>query len=274
MIDREKASHALLSIARGASDIILRIYSSSDFAVEFKGPNDPVTKADKAANDFILGELAREFPNVPIVAEESDAAQFSGFEKEPAAFFVDPIDGTKEFIARTGDFCIMLGLAEKGRASLGVIFQPTTGIGYVGGEGIQAHKVEGTRTTPLHVTGIDELAKARVIISKSHRNARADAILAKLGAETYTPWGSAGMKSMRIARAEGDLYAHVGNYGKRWDSCAPEAIVRAAGGEMTNADGAPFDYADPDITNHRGVVCGNPMLHIEAVRILQAEARG
>ncbi len=274
MIDREKASSVLVRVAEGASRVIMNVYSTSDFAVEFKGPNDPVTRADKAANDYILGELAREFPHVPIVAEESDAALFQGFEKERAAFFVDPIDGTKEFIAKTGDFCVMLGLAEEGRATLGVIFQPTTGIAFVGGEGVAAAMTVGGVRTPLHVTSCATLRDARMIISKSHRNSRTDEILGRLGTKERAPWGSAGMKSMRIARGEWDLYAHVGSYGKRWDSCAPEAIVRAAGGVMTNADGTPFDYLDADITNHRGIVCGNATLHAEAVRIIGPEARG
>ena len=274
MIDRAKASETLIQIARGAGEVIMSVYSTSDFAVEFKGPNDPVTRADKAANDYILAELARAFPHVPVVAEESDVALFQGFEKEHAAFFVDPIDGTKEFIAKTGDFCVMLGLAEEGRATLGVIFQPTTGTAYVGGEGVVAKKIVNGEETPLRVTSCASLGDARMIISKSHRTSRTDDILAKLGTKDRAPWGSAGMKSMRIARGEGDLYAHVGNYGKRWDSCAPEAIVHAAGGRMTNADGSPFDYLDPDITNHRGVLCGNPALHEQAVRIIGSEARG
>lgn len=270
-VDRSAALDRVLAIAREAGEGIARVYAGA-FDVEYKGErakNDPVTRADKEANALICAELARSYPGVPIVAEESDPATYAGFSRAPAAWFVDPLDGTREFVARNGEFAVMIGLAENGRAVLGVLVLPAIGRSFVGAEGIGAFEVGASgERTPIHVSGRTELRGARVVVSRSHRAAEAEERIAALGL-VLEPCGSAGVKAARVACAEADLYVQPGNAGKLWDSCAPEAIVRAAGGEWRNASGDPCDYAREDLTNRQGVVTGNAPLVMALVGALK-----
>ena len=268
MVDRNAALERVLAIAREAGEGIARIYAG-EFDVEYKGKNDPVTRADREANTLICAELARSYPGVPIVAEESESATYAGFSRAPAAWFVDPLDGTREFVARNGEFAVMIGLAEAGRAVLGVLFLPAIGRSFVGAEGIGAFEVaaSGARTK-IQVSDRTELAGARVVVSRSHRAATTEARLGGLGL-VVEPCGSAGVKAARVACAEADLYVQPGNAGKLWDSCAPEAIVCAAGGDWRTAFGEPYDYAREDIANARGVVTGNTALVSKLVASLE-----
>ncbi len=270
-VDREAALARVLAVAREAGEGIARIYAGA-FDVEYKGKNDPVTRADREANALICAELARSYPGVPIVAEESDAATYAGFSRAPAAWFVDPLDGTREFVARNGEFAVMIGLAEAGRAVLGVLVLPAIGRSFVGAEGIGAFEVvaSGARTA-IHVWVLARsLRGARVVVSRSHRAKEAEARIAEHGL-ILEPCGSAGVKAARVACGEADLYVQPGNAGKRWDACAPEAVVRAAGGVWRTGFGEAYDYAREEITNTRGIVTGNESLVTAACSWLRSK---
>jgi 3'(2'), 5'-bisphosphate nucleotidase len=254
-------------IAEEASAIVLGVYAEA-FDVEYKGKDDPVTRADKLANAHIADALAASFPGIPIVAEESDPAAFAGFEAEKSAFFVDPVDGTREFVARNGQFAVMLGLAEEGRATLGVIVWPTPHRTFAAADGRAFEIVGGVRKT-LHVSPVTALADARVVVSRSKRAAGTDEMLARFAARQVDKVGSAGVKGTLIGCGEADVYVHLGMAGKRWDSCAPEAIIHAAGGKVTDATGAPFDYRSAHITNDRGILATNGLLHPLALAQMQ-----
>ena len=250
-----------LAIAAEASVIVMDVYTGGGaFDVEYKGKNDPVTRADKLANLHITRALAAAFPGVPIVAEESDPAAYAGFEAAPSAFFVDPLDGTREFVAKNGQFAVMIGLAEEGRATLGVVAWPALGRTFAG-EGGRAFEVTAGVTRDVRVSATAALAQARVVVSRSHRAERTGELLAQLGAAKVDHVGSAGVKGTLVACGEADVYVHPGVAGKRWDSCAPEAIVRAAGGEVTDALGIPFDYRTTSLVNADGMLATNGLLH-------------
>ena len=262
-IDREKTLEHVLGIAREAGRGIARIYAGN-FEVESKGANDPVTLADREANDFICAELARAYPGMPIVAEESDPASYAGFGKSSHAWFVDPLDGTREFVARNGEFAVMIGLAENGRAVLGVLVCPALQRSFVGAEGVGAFEVsESGGRKAIHVSAQTDIVGARVLVSRSHLPEEARARMVALGL-VAVPCGSAGVKSAKIACGEADLYAQPGRAGKLWDACAPEAVVRAAGGVWRTTTGDGYDYQSESLENGRGVVAGNPPL-VEAV---------
>lgn len=255
-----------LAIARLAAKVVMRVYDAREYVVEFKAKNDPVTVADREANALIVAELEAAFPGIPIVAEESDPSSFAGHETAAATWFVDPLDGTREFIARNGEFAVMIGLAERGRATLGAVVCPALRRAFIGALGVGAFEVrEDDARVPIRVSSVSKLGDASALVSRSHRNKEIDLVLAKLGCKSLTPYGSAGVKAARVACGEFDLYAQPGPTGMRWDSCGPEAIVRAAGGVMTNADGTPFDYSTRDLSNRRGVIAANPTLHAAAV---------
>ena len=263
--ERGDALGTALRVAKDAADIVRRVYEE-EFAVEYKGVNDPVTRADREANGFIAREVARAYPRIPIVAEESDPASFFGFERSRAAWFVDPLDGTREFVARNGEFAVMIGLAEDGRATLGVLVLPLLNRVLIGAEGIGAFEIDpdGTRRA-IRVSSTKRLAEARVVVSRSHRSPEAIAVIARLGARAVVGVGSAGVKGAQVASAEADLYAHPGMAGKLWDACAPDAIVRAAGGVASDARGDRIAYGSAELGNAHGFVVSNGFLHDAAL---------
>ena len=277
-IDRQDALTKLLTMARGASEIVMGIYAGDDLGAELKGPNDPVTRADKEANAFILAEIAKHLPGLPVVAEESDPSLFHGFESSSVALFVDPVDGTRDFIAKSGEFCVMIGLAEEGRATVGVVLCPTFRGQrriYGGAEGIGAFLFddEGGRT-PIHVSEETDLAKVRCAVSRFQRSKSVDAKLGTLGLLELVPIGSSGVKGVEVANGSVALYAHPSRGKvKLWDACAPDAIVRAAGGLLTDSHGVPYDYRGA-IEQGEGTVAANPRLHAEVVRRFAAYEAG
>ena len=270
MIDREKAADVALRVAREATEIILRVYAAP-FDVEFKAKDDPVTRADRESNALACDRLARAFPGVPIVAEESDPEAYAGFAGADAAWFVDPLDGTREFVARNGEFVVMIGLAEHGRATVGAIVVPTWGRAFVGVVGLGAWEVgaDGSRT-PIHVSTRAALHGASFVVSRSRDPEGVKALALSMGAREAVPRGSSGLKGVYVATGVHDVYLQPGNAGMRWDACATEALVVAAGGACTEDDGAPFDYAGRNLVNGRGLVATNGVLHADVVAALRS----
>jgi len=270
ILDRNVVLAHLLDAARGASQIVMRVYAEDDVGAELKGPDDPVTRADKEANTFILAHLKKTLPDLPIVAEESDPSTFEGFGASRAALFVDPVDGTRDFIAKNGEFCVMIGLAEEGRATVGVVLCPVfegQRRTYGGAEGVGAFLFgeDGTRT-PIHVANTTDFAHVRCAVSRFHRSEGVDAKLSALACKQLVPIGSSGIKGVQVGSGNLELYAHPSRGAVRlWDACAPEAIVRAAGGIYSDARGVPFDYRGP-VAQGQGTVAANAALHAEAIR--------
>jgi 3'(2'), 5'-bisphosphate nucleotidase len=273
-MDRQVVLAKLLDAASAAAEVVLRVYAESDVGVELKGPNDPVTRADKEANALLIELLSAAFPGVPLVAEESDPSAWAGFGAAPAALFVDPVDGTRDFIAKNGEFAVMLGYAEAGRATVGVVHCPAQDEVYGGIVGEGAFRITGGgRREPIRVSDAIDLATCRCAVSRFHRSKTVNARLAALGVQELVPTGSAGLKGVRIASGALEIYAHPsGGQVKLWDACAPEAIVRAAGGLYTDGVGRPFDYAGP-WAQGTGTLAANPRLHAEALRRFDAVAR-
>lgn len=269
--DRASLLDGLVALAREAAALVDEVYRTP-FTVDYKGANDPVTRADRVANALIVERLARMFPGVPIISEEGDPSTFGGHVGADAAFFVDPLDGTKEFIARNGEFAVMIGLAERGAATVGVVACPANGRLFAGAAGVGAYELAGDTRRPLRVSRTVDPAQARLVASRSHREPLLDEVIARLAPGCVVPMGSAGVKAAAVAAAEADAYLQPGRAGKRWDTCAPEAIVKAAGGAVSDAGGAPLDYRAPDLENSRGLVVTNSLLH-EAVLRAIADAR-
>jgi len=265
MIDRQDVLAKLLDAAALAAEVVMRVYAETDVGVELKGPNDPVTRADKEANALLLEKLSHDFPGVPIVAEESDPTTFEGFGAAPCALFVDPVDGTRDFIAKNGEFAVMLGFAEAGVATVGVVDCPALGEVYGAAEGSGAFRITKDGRAPIHVSEVTDLGMCRCAVSRFHRSKTVDAKLRALGVKALVPTGSAGIKGVRIASGAVEIYAHPSTgLVKLWDACAPEAIVRAAGGLYTDGYGRRFDYRGP-VAQNEGTLAANPTLHAEAL---------
>lgn len=255
MTDRRRALEEMTRVARAAARLVLERYAG-ELRVEYKGQDDPVTALDRAANALVCEELARAFPGVPVVAEESDPSSWAA-RAGPEAFFVDPVDGTRELILRNGEFSVMIGLAEGGRATAGVVAWPTEARTFVGADGEGAHELatDGSRRA-LRVVEPRSPAEAIAVVSRSHPDPATAELLARSGFGRVVPLGSAGLKVVRVATGEAHAYVHLAGGGKLWDACGPEAILAAAGGALTDRHGRPLDYRGPLALD--GVIAATP----------------
>ncbi|WP_437539745.1 3'(2'),5'-bisphosphate nucleotidase CysQ [Sorangium sp. So ce726] len=275
MDQNDRELDEIVRIARAAAAIVMDVYATP-FAVEMKGPGDPVTRADREANALICSRLEAAFPGEAILAEESvpTGDELAARLRKERVFFVDPLDGTREFADRNGEFAVMIGLAVRGRAALGVVVMPTTGEALAGraGEGSVAflEARDGSRR-PLRVSAVSSPADATLIISRSHRPKELEPLLARLGISKVVPCGSVGVKIARIATGEVDLYVHGGGGAKLWDSCAPEAVLLGAGGSFTDLSGAPIDYTGPGLKLGRGIIASNGALQAAVVAAARSE---
>jgi 3'(2'), 5'-bisphosphate nucleotidase len=239
------------TLARQAGEVIMNIYKK-DFSVSYKGTNDPVTEADQLANTLIVKGLMTAFPDDHVVAEESPLpleAQTTG-----RVWYVDPLDGTKEFISRNGEFSIMIGLTLDAKTQLGVVFWPTEDQLFAGITDQEAWMEHQGACHPLKATQTKSPSALSIVASRSHRSPHLSAIKEKLNIQEEHPMGSVGLKIGFIAKGGADFYMEPGPYTKAWDACAPEAILRGAGGCFTDIHGNPIQYGTNEFRNLHGVV--------------------
>lgn len=252
--DFTKELEVASQLAREAGALIMGLYDT-DVAVELKGKNDPVTVADQRANDLLVAALRRHFPADGVVAEESPDR--SDAQSKRRCWFVDPLDGTKEFIAKNGEFSVMIGLAIDGAAKVGVVYKPVGDKLYRGAVGHKAEAVVGGEVSAIQVSPTDQTAQLRLVVSRSHRAKSTDELVGALGIQQEKRSGSVGLKVGLIAERQADLYVHLSGKSSRWDACGPEAVLRAAGGKFTDLFGDPFDYRSTEILNSRGILACN-----------------
>ncbi len=260
-------------LVREAGALVRQFYDR-DLAVDWKGANDPVTAADHAANRLLVDGLRRAFPGDGILSEElhDDQARL----QRRRVWIVDPLDGTKEFIGHIGEFSIMVGLATEGEPILGVVYQPVADLLYRGAPGLLAEVVQEGAARPLAVSRVADPAQMRLVASRSHRDPLVDAVCRNLGITGERPSGSVGLKVGLLATGQCDLYIHPSPGLKEWDTCAPDAILRAAGGAIGDAWGRPLRYNKPDVRQRQGLAASNGAIHarIVAATAAAAEAAG
>jgi 3'(2'), 5'-bisphosphate nucleotidase len=242
----------LIALARQAGDVIMAVYAG-EFGVRDKDDTSPVTAADEQAEAVILAGLAALAPEIPVVAEEEVAA---GRTPEVGARFwlVDPLDGTKEFIRRNGEFTVNIALIEDGQPVLGVVLAPALGRLYAGaaGKGAFVEDERGRRPIRCRIPPADGLT---VVASRSHGDAAA--LEAFLAGRKVANLGSAGssLKLCLVAAGEADLYPRLGRT-MEWDIAAGQAVLAAAGGHLATIDGRPMEYGKPDFANPHFVAAG------------------
>ncbi len=278
-VPEEREIEEILAIAREAEVLVRAIYDTP-FEVEMKGPNDPVTRADREANTLICARLAERFPDDAVLAEESfpeDEDEVRKLARRERVFFVDPVDGTREFADHKPEFAVMIGMAVRGHATLGVIIEPVTGValcGRIGSSPVAFREdAQGVRT-PLEVSAESDPAAATMMVSRSHRPRLIEPLSDRLRITRVVPCGSVGVKVARVATGAADLYVHGGRGAKLWDVCAPEAILMAAGGRFSDLDGKRLDYAAGGLALRNGLVATNAALHglvVDTLREIRAE---
>jgi 3'(2'), 5'-bisphosphate nucleotidase len=227
-------------LARSAGEKILKIYES-DFDVVSKADESPLTAADLAANRAIVEGLRDLTPELPILTEESSEIPYEERRKWREYWLVDPLDGTKEFIKRNGEFTVNIALIREHVPVLGVVHVPVFGSDYYGAAGVGARRQIGAkpseRLTPSRLGG----GPVRVVGSRSHRGSSLDAYLERLGEHEMVPMGSS-LKICLVAAGDADVYPRLGPTCE-WDTAAAQAVVEAAGGKVVNAgDGKPLRY--------------------------------
>lgn len=244
-------------IARDAGRILMELYKT-DLAVEYKGPDDPVLEADRRANSWILQALSEAFASDALVSEEEAPR---GDASQARVWYIDPLDGTKEFILKNGEFSVMIGLAVSGRPRLGVVYQPAADRLLAGAPGFGAwQELEGVRSA-LTVSSRSASGEILLAGSRSHRTPELERMGREIGAAGEIICGSVGLKIGLIARREADVYLEPAGGTRSWDSCAPEAILSAAGGVMTDFQGRPLVYDGKNLRNANGIVAANGACH-------------
>jgi 3'(2'), 5'-bisphosphate nucleotidase len=250
-------------LARAAGAVLLEHYYSP-FLVEQKinalDELEEVTAADREANELIVTRLQKEFPDDGILAEEStDSDHRLGKDR---VWLIDPMDGTKNFIARDGDFAVQIGLAVGGESVVGVVYQPVRGVLYRAARGCGAWmEAEDKPATRMSVSKQTKPSEMILASSRSHRGPRMDRVVSAFGFKNEMRRGSVGVKIGLIAEQLADLYFHLSPSTKQWDTCGPEAILAEAGGRLTDLFGQPLRYNGLRIDNRNGIVATNGAAH-------------
>ena len=240
---------------------IVRTFYEVPPTVRWKDPTEPVTEADRAVNAYLVKQFTQLFPGDGMLAEESKD-DFSRLNHE-RVWIVDPLDGTAEFIAHNGEFVIMIGLAVRGEPVVGVVYQPIDNVLYGAALGQGAFVEEFGDRYPLRVSDEAALDKFRLVVSRSHRPALVDKMIARMGLQRERSIGSVGLKIGLIARGQAEFYVHPNRGTKEWDTCAPDIIVREAGGMMTDCWNRPLKYNQRDVLRRFGVLASNGVRHAE-----------
>ena len=248
----------------------MEVYAT-DFSVAYKDEADPVTEADTRANAYIVEELRKAFPKDGIVAEENE--DNSDALRSGRCWYVDPLDGTREFVARNGEFSVMLGLAIDGVSTGGVVYQPGTDKLYCGVVGGGAMLEERGARRPLEVSKVAEPGQLKLVVSRSHRNSAVADVVARLGIREETASGSVGLKAGLIAEQQADVYVHISDRSSMWDACGPEAILKAAGGRFTDLEGNSYHYGGTDMRNRKGILACNAAAYEAVLPVVRQAAR-
>ena len=250
--DSDALAAELCRIARAAGDAIMAVYQG-EIAVRAKADATPVTDADEAAERIIVEALGALAPELPVVAEELAAAGRAPDVGDGRFWLVDPLDGTKEFIGRNGEFTVNIALIEDGRPVEGVVLAPALAVTYFtrGGAAWMAANGGAARRIEVRQPAADGLV---AVVSRSHYSPETDDFLAGYTVKAERAAGSS-LKFGLIARGEADLYPRLGRT-MEWDTAAGHAVVLAAGGSVRRLDGGDLTYGKPGFENPHFVVRG------------------
>lgn len=248
----------VISIAQAAATAILAVYDG-EFAVAHKDDRSPLTAADLAAHHAIVDGLRQLTPDVPVLSEEATHQVPADTRRQwDRLWIVDPLDGTREFVKRNGEFTVNIALVEHGVSTFGVVQAPVTGITWHGGAAIGACRRTHEGERALHVRK-PAIAPLRVAASRSHRDARTEAFLAAMGPIEPVGLGSS-LKFCLVAEGGLDVYPRFGPTSE-WDTAAAQAVLEGAGGQVIDPRGRPFRYNQREtILNGDFIALGDPAL--------------
>ena len=249
--------NAVNEIAIAAGSEILDVYNSEQaIEVTTKQDDSPLTDADRRAHLLIVDRLSSLTPDIPLLSEESDAMDYGLRKSWQHYWLIDPLDGTKEFISRNGEFTVNIALIEEGQSVGGVVHVPVTGVSYFGGIGIGAWKQDsnqsGSEAQPISSRSMQENSGVSIVASRRHLGEQLDALVEKLeqqfGKATLLSMGSS-LKMCLLAEGSADIYPRLAPTSE-WDTAAAHGILSAAGGEIVDLQFQPLRYnSKPELLN-------------------------
>jgi len=256
----------VIGVALSAAEKINEIYAA-DFQVEYKDGHEPVTIADQQADLIITSGLRRRFPRDRIFSEENglDVPENAN----SRIWYIDPIDGTREFIRKNGEFAIQIGLADAAGLQFGLVYQPVGENLYIAAPGCGCwwhNRENGWQRLQIPPARGNA---AILVISRSHPSPLGQKIHAAIGGTGVISQGGVGLKLMAIAKGQGHYYINCSNATKAWDLAAPEILFREAGGIVSQLDGSSFSYAPSDYRHEKGLLAGSDAeLHQKILRVI------
>lgn len=252
-----------LKASKKAGNLVMEVYDT-EFTAEEKSDRSPVTKADLISQESIFEDL-KDF-GYGFLGEESENKSLL---KNGKCWIVDPLDGTKDFIEKTGDFSVMIGLVEDGEVIMGVVYLPAKDIFYFAEKGKGAFKKEGDNEPKIiRCSEVSDLKDAKMVVSRFHLDEDTKHFMKNAEIKETVPTGSIGIKLSLIAEGKADVYLTTTDRTFLWDVCAPEIILQEAGGKVTNLKGEKFIYENDRLQNKDGVVACNGLLSGDVLSLL------
>lgn len=244
-----------ITAALEAGNEIMKVYST-DFLVNSKGDESPITLADLKSNEVVKRILSQ---NKHLILSEEDSDDQKRLSKD-VIWIIDPLDGTTDFVNRTGEFTIMIALVKKKKPIIGVIYWPTKGILFIAQKNSGAFRFANNEWTKINVSKISELKNCRAVGSRHHLSEQEKKILKNLQITNFTSIGSS-LKVGLISSGEAEIYLTTTNKMKEWDSCASYCIVTEAGGRMTDMNGNDMTYNNKIVNHQNGILVTNGFVH-------------
>jgi 3'(2'), 5'-bisphosphate nucleotidase len=253
----DKLLPKIVTLAHQAGGAVMKFYAQEELGTTYKDGDSPLTLADVASHQCILEHLGELTPEVPVLSEESKAAPYDVRRAWRTFWLIDPLDGTKEFIQRNGEFTVNIALVEEGRPVLGVVHAPAMELTYFAAAGVGAFKQNAqNRITPISAAAYDP-SLLKVVVSRSHPSHELSAFLDRIGcAVECVPMGSS-LKICLVADGGAHLYPRLGPT-MEWDTAAAQCVVEMAGGAITDLEGRALAYNKPNLHNPEFMVCGLP----------------
>ena len=250
----------VVDIAIAAGEEILDVYNNHDFDVEMKGDGSPLTLADKRAHKLIEAALGKLTPDIPVLSEESGQQAFDQRHGWSRYWLVDPLDGTKEFVKRNGEFTVNIALIDQNSPILGVVHTPVQKVTHYAEQGVGAFKADVSgQAVPIKVRPLNR-SRVTMVASRSHAGPAVEAYRNNLAAQVeqveIASMGSS-LKLCLIAEGAADIYPRLGPTSE-WDTAAAHCVVVVAGGKVTRLNGESLVYNKPDILNPWFLVSGDP----------------
>lgn len=259
------AAKALVEIAREAGSAIMEVYGEDDFRVEYKDDSSPLTEADKRSHDIIVRRLKDLTPQVPVLSEEGKGVPYDERKDWEVFYLVDPLDGTKEFVKRNGEFTVNIAVIDRGRPSVGVIYVPVQDVSYFAAEEQRAFKQDGCNE-PVEITVSGKLPTEplAVVASRSHGSHEVEEFLSSYDVQERLTAGSS-LKFCLVASGQADLYPRFGPTWE-WDTAAGHAILFEAGGRLIHTgEKRELEYNKP-VIKHEGFIAASTVF-IEQMKL-------